>query len=92
MLMPSRRDSSIILIMRNSVSLDIPPHLIDLARLFAPGRPDFDAVCHLLEDYPRLVSDVRKLRKRLDEFDSESSFFDQRLEALQSACLSILEL
>lgn len=79
-------------IMRKPEPLPIPLHLVSQSRLFAPGRTDLDAVCHVLEDYPRLVGEIRKLRNRLDDFNRESADFDQRLAALQAACASILEL
>ncbi len=72
--------------------LEIPPHLIKQAELYAPGRAASDAVCHILEDYPRLVSQVRKLRAGLAEFEQESSDFDRRLALLQDACRQILDL
>lgn len=71
---------------------DIPPHLVKQAQLFAPGRSDLDALCHVLEDYPRLVRDIRKLRSELVDFNRESADFDQRLQALQKACRAILDL
>jgi hypothetical protein len=73
-------------------NLEIPDHLIREARLYAPGRDPLDAVCHVLADYPRILSEARKLRSRLDQLDTESSALDQRLEALQSACRAILDL
>ena len=79
-------------IMRKPVPLLIPPHLIAESRLYAPGRPDTDAVCHVLQDYPRLVGELRQLRRQLDDFNRESADFDQRLAVLQAACASILEL
>lgn len=79
-------------IMRKPVPLPIPPHLVSDARLYAPGRPDIDAVCHVLQDYPRLVGELRQLRRQLDDFNRESADFDQRLAALQAACAAILEL
>ncbi|WP_312960886.1 hypothetical protein [Stutzerimonas nitrititolerans] len=46
----------------------------------------------LLDDYPRLVAEVRELRRRVDQIDQEEADFDARLEALQSACRDILDL
>ena len=71
---------------------DIPPHLIVEARLFAPGRADIDAVCHVLADYPRLVAETRQMRRRLLDLDREHLDFDSRLHALQVACRAILDL
>ncbi len=72
--------------------LDIPTHLIKDATLYAPSRDPLDAVCHVLQDYPRLVSEVRELRRRVADIDRESSELDHRLDALQQACRAILDL
>jgi len=76
------------------VPLLIPLYLVKQARLYAAGRgsTDLDAVLHVLDDYPRLVSEVRRLRTRALQLDDESAALDARLEALQAACRSILEL
>ncbi|MCQ4242240.1 DASH complex subunit Dad3 [Stutzerimonas stutzeri] len=73
-------------------ALDLEIRLIKTAELFAPGRTGADAVTWLLDDYPRLVAEVRQLRKRIDQLDAEEAAFDQRLEALQLACRSLLDL
>ncbi|WP_237234719.1 hypothetical protein [Pseudomonas sp. TCU-HL1] len=78
--------------MRKPIPLVIPSNLVQDARLYAPGREDLDAVCYVLQDYPRLVSEVRKLRGRVDQLDREGADFDARLEALQEACRAILDL
>ena len=70
---------------------DIPPDLVKSACLYT-GREPFEAVCHVLNDYPRLISDLRTARLRLADFDSESATFDHRLAALHRACLELLEL
>ncbi len=72
-------------------NLFIPPDLIKSACLYT-GREPLEAVCHVLNDYPRLVSDLRSARRRLADFDLESSVFDDRLAALHAACLHLLEL
>lgn len=72
--------------------LEIPTYLIKDATLYAPSRDPLDAVCHVLQDYPRLVSEVRELRRRVADIDRESSELDQRLDALQQACRAILDL
>lgn len=72
--------------------LDIPEFLLRDAKLYAPGRDDLGAVCHVLEDYPRLAGEVRQLRRRVAQLDEEGSLLDDRLEALQAACRAILEL
>lgn len=73
-------------------ALEIETYAIKTAELFAPGRKGADAVTWLLDDYPRLVAEVRELRKRVDQIDREEADFDVRLEALQAACRAILEL
>ena len=72
--------------------LDIPEFLLCDAKLYAPGRDDLGAVCHVLEDYPRLAGEVRQLKRRIAQLDEEGSLLDDRLEALQAACRAILEL
>jgi hypothetical protein len=72
--------------------LDVPDHLISGARLYASGRDSLDAVCHVLADYPRIVSEARKMRSQLSQLHSESSMLDERLAALQDACRAILDL
>lgn len=76
--------------MRCAIELD--PYAIKTAELYAPGRKGSDAVTWILDDYPRLVADVRDLRRRVAQIDSEACALDVRLEALQAACRSILEL
>lgn len=73
-------------------ALDLESRLIKTAELFAPGRKGADAVTWLLDDYPRLVAELRQLRRKLDDFDQEQSAFHKRLEALQKACSDILDL
>ncbi|TEF23319.1 hypothetical protein IPC1487_33565 [Pseudomonas aeruginosa] len=73
-------------------SHNAPQHLIDQATLYAPSRDPLDAVCYVLNDYPKLVADIRHLRRRLADLDQEGADMDVRIEALQSACRAILEL
>ncbi len=73
-------------------AIDLETRLIKTAELYAPGRKGADAVAWLLDDYPRLVAEIRQLRRRLDGFNEEQTAFDDRLEALQSLCRSILDL
>jgi hypothetical protein len=73
-------------------TLQIPDHLIRDATLYAPSRDPLDAVCYVLADYPRVIAEARKMRSRLAEIDRETADFDQRLQALQDACASILNL
>jgi len=75
-----------------SVSLDLPAALVADARLYSGRAHDSDAVLYVLEDYPRLVAELRKLRRRLDQLDEEGRLMDQRLSALQAACRAILDL
>lgn len=78
--------------MRQPVTVIIQPHAIDQARLYASGRSDSEAVQHVLEDYPRLVGELRQLRRRVAQLDEEGTAIDARLDALQAACRSILDL
>lgn len=73
-------------------ALDLETRLIKTAELYAPGRKGSDAVSWLLDDYPRLVAEVRELRKRFHQLDQESAALDARLEALQAACRALLDL
>ncbi|OSO75007.1 DASH complex subunit Dad3 [Stutzerimonas stutzeri] len=73
-------------------AVDLEPHVIKTAELYAPGRKGSDAVSWILDDYPRLVSEIRDLRRRVAQIDSEAHALDVRLAALQHACRSILEL
>lgn len=79
-------------IMRKPITLNIPPHLVSDARLYAPGRADLDAVCHVLEDYPRLAGEVRQLRRRVADFDAEGAELDDLLVQLKRISAQILEL
>jgi len=72
--------------------IDLPSRLVDLAKLYAPGRDPSDAVSYVIEDYPRLVAKVRKLSSALSDFQQESTVFDDRLSALQDACRKIIDL
>lgn len=73
-------------------AIDLEPYAIKTAELFAPGRKGADAVMWLLDDYPRLVAELRQLRRRIDQLDAEEADFDARLEALQRACRAFLDL
>lgn len=72
--------------------LDLPEYLLRNARLYAPGRDDQGAVEHVLEDYGRLVGELRQVRRRLAQLDEEGAALDARVAALQDACRAILEL
>lgn len=74
------------------VTLELPLGLVRDARLYAANPHDLDAVCHVLEDYGRLVRQVRDLTARLSDIDNEMVAFDQRLERLQVAARALLEL
>lgn len=74
------------------IALQIDTYAIKTAELFAPGRKGADAVMWLLDDYPRLVAEIRELRKRFHQLDQESAALDARLEALQGACRAILDI
>ena len=78
--------------MRQPVTVIIPSHAIDQARLYAAGRSDSEAVQHVLEDYPRLIGELRQLRRRVAQLDEEGAALDARVAALQDACRAILDL
>lgn len=73
-------------------SFDLPEYALRNARLYAPGHDDQGAVLHVIEDYSRLVAEVRQLRRRVAQLDVEGAALDDRLMALQDACRAILEL
>lgn len=73
-------------------TLELPEFLLRNAHLYAPGNDDLGAVAHVIEDYGRLVGEVRQLKRRIAQLDEEGSLLDHRLEALQAACRAILEL
>ena len=73
-------------------ALDLPDYLLRNARLYAPGRDDQGAVEHVLEDYGRLVGELRQVRRRLAHLDEEGAAMDARVTALQDACRAILDL
>lgn len=72
--------------------LEIPTYLIKDATLYAPSRDPLDAVCHVLQDYPRLVSEVRELRRRVADIDNESAELDQLVAKLQNVARQILDI
>lgn len=78
--------------MRQPVTVIIQPHAIDQARLYAAGRTDSEAVQHVLEDYPRLVADVRQMRSRLAQLDAESAGLDALVSELQQIARRVLDL
>jgi len=80
---------NVIRIMLKPVPLLIPPHLVLEARLYAPGRSDLDAVCHVLQDYPRIVGELRQLARATP---SEGTELDDLLADLQVIARRILEL
>lgn len=75
---PDRARLNIMAIM---ATLTIPPDLIRTACLLT-GREPFEAVCHVLSDYPRLISDLREARRRLLDIDQESENIDLVIEKL----------
>lgn len=89
---PVRASVNIGAIMRQPVTLSLPSHLVSEACLYAPGRSDLDAVCHVLEDYPRLVREIRNLRKSADSFAQESAELDGLVDELKAICLRVLDL
>lgn len=87
----SGRHSAIISIMR-CLPLEIPERLIKQAELYAPGRKGSDAVCYLLDDYPRLVGDLRQLHRRVHQLDDEGAELDQLLARLKAIAREIVDL
>lgn len=73
-------------------TVEIPEHIARDALLYAPQRHIDDAVTHILQDYPRLVAEVRKLRSRVADLDAEIVEVDARVEALQAACRAIMDI
>lgn len=73
-------------------SLDLPEYLLRDARLYAPGHDDQGAVMHVIEDYARLVAEVRQLRRRVAQLDEDGAALDARLLELQALCRLILDL
>lgn len=71
---------------------ELSPHLIKSAELYAPGRAGLDAVEWILDDYARLVGEVRQLRRRVAQLDEEGADLDARIAALQDACRAILDI
>lgn len=72
--------------------LEIPTHLVREASLYAPSRDALDAVCHVLQDYPRLVGEVRQLRLRVADLHREGAELDELLARLQAISREILDL
>ncbi|WP_397377688.1 hypothetical protein [Pseudomonas sp.] len=72
--------------------LEIPDYLVKEAQLYAPSRDALDAVCHVLQDYSRLVAESRKMRARLADIDLESADLDHLISNLQQIARSILDL
>lgn len=79
-------------IMSDPIPLPIPLHLVREARLYAKPGSDLDAVCYVLQDYPNLVADLRRLRARVHQLDDEAADLDRRVDRLQAACRDILDL
>lgn len=79
-------------IMRGAISLPIPEHLVRQARLYAARGHDLDAVCYVLEDYGRLVAELRQLRGRVNDLDQEGAELDLLLEELRHIARRVLEL
>lgn len=73
-------------------AIDLESRLIKTAELYAPGRNGSDAVTWILDDYPRLVAEVRDLRKRVGQLDQEGAELDQLLDELRQIARRVLEL
>jgi len=72
-------------------AIDLESRLLKTAELYAPGRKGSDAVTWILDDYPRLVAEIRDLRKRLSQLDQEGAELDHLLAELQHIARRILE-
>jgi len=64
-------------------AIDLESRLIKFAELYAPGRKGSDAITWILDDYPRLVAEVRDLRKRVAQLDDEVAELDAVLHELR---------
>ncbi|WP_278396174.1 DASH complex subunit Dad3 [Stutzerimonas kunmingensis] len=73
-------------------AIDLESRLIKTAELYAPGRKGSDAVTWILDDYPRLVAEIRELRKRVAQFDQEGAELDDLLAELQRIARRVLDL
>lgn len=78
--------------MRGPIPLDIPAHLVVQARAYTFRSHDLDAVCYVLEDYPKVVAQVRQLERRLSDLDQESAELDELLAELKAICRRVLDL
>jgi len=73
-------------------AIDLEPYLVKTAELYAPGRKGADAVSWLLDDYPRLVKEIRDLRSRVSQLDQEGAEIDSILEELRQIANRINQL
>lgn len=64
-------------------AIDLETRLIKTAELYAPGRKGSDALTWIIDDYPRLVAEVRDLRKRVSQLDYEGAQLDAVLHDLR---------
>ncbi|MFI8746779.1 hypothetical protein ACIGKL_16655 [Pseudomonas sp. NPDC077186] len=78
--------------MPRSVKLEIPAHLVESAQLYAPTRHELDAVCYVLERFPDVVADLRRLTARVAQLDAESAQLDQLVAELQAIARRVLDL
>ncbi|PNF82805.1 DASH complex subunit Dad3 [Stutzerimonas decontaminans] len=73
-------------------AIDLDSYLVKTAELYAPGRKGADAVSWLLDDYPRLVKEIRDLRRRVSQLDQEGAELDSILEELRQIANRINQL
>lgn len=78
--------------MRAAIQLPIPERLVRDARLYSARGNDLDAVCYVLEDYGRLVAELRQLRRRVSDLDDEGAELESLLDELRQIARRVLEL
>jgi len=74
------------------VTLHLPPGLVRDARLYAANPHDLDAVCYVIQDYGRLVAEVRQLRSRVADLDAEGGELETLVDQLRVIAAQIAEL
>jgi len=79
--------------MRAAIPLPIPERLVRDCPVFTRlAVTTWIAVCYVLEDYGRLVAELRQLRRRVAELDQEGAELDSLLDELRQIARRVLEL